>query len=361
MASPCTVLITCIGGVYSRDTIEALRRDVDLSLRIIGCDAHPEPVNRHFVDVFRQVPSASESRQAFAEVLGQLCRDLAVHVVIPGADEEVLALAEHKAMFDAMGVTCCVETVDKLSVLRDKALLFDFLSQAGIAVPAYRRVDHAADVAAVATALGYPERPFVLKPRTGRGARGLILVDATVPVATDPAGARGYVRGDVRAITARLEAAPPVPLLAMAYLPGPAYDVDCVAVAGQPQCVVVRRRLWSDPLSPVSQGCRVERHEALESQTRQIVQALGWSFACDLDFGTGPDGTVGLFEVNPRWSGATASALVAGVNIPSLLVRTATHMAIPQVEVEPGGEMFPVTRMVFVRTGRSPVTGAEQL
>lgn len=361
MARPYTVLITCIGGVYSRDTIEALRLDRELHLRLVGCDADPDPVNRHFVDVFRQVPNASQEPDDFACVLLECCRELGVSAVVSGADEEVLALSRHRDAFTALGVTCAVESTTTLAILRDKAALFDRLRDAGVRVPAYRRVDSAAEVALAADALGYPERPFVLKPSTGRGARGLMLVDSTIPGVTNPAGSRGYVRGNLAGIAAAVSEAGGTNLLAMEYLPGPAYDVDCVATAGVPHCLVVRRRLWRDPLSPVSQGCRIERHEALESLTRDVVAALTLSFACDLDFGTAPDGSVGLFEVNPRWSGAVASALGGGVNIPAVLIRSLRGMPLGSTDVQPGRSMFPVTRMTFVDGGQGPASGVEQL
>jgi len=361
MEQPYTVLITCIGGVYSRDTIEALRLDRELNLRIVGCDADPETVNRHFVDEFRAVPNASQSPDEFARVMLDLCRQLGVSLVVSGADEEVLALSRHKDAFAREGVTCAVEETATLAILRDKAALFDHLKEAGVSVPAYRRVDAVGDLAAAAHALGYPERPFVLKPSTGRGARGLMLVDSTVPGVTHPAGTRGYVRGDLPGITATVAGAGTTGLLAMEYLPGPAYDVDCVATDGAPHCIVVRRRLWRDPLSPVSQGCRIERHEPLEALTREVVGALKWNFACDLDFGTGPDGTVGLFEVNPRWSGAVASSLGGGVNIPSVLIRSVRRMPLGSIEVQAGRSMFPATRMMFVDGGQSPASGVEQL
>ncbi|GMV21726.1 MAG: hypothetical protein AMXMBFR57_16750 [Acidimicrobiia bacterium] len=361
MSQPYTVLITCLGGVYSRETVEALRLDRSLRLRIVGCDADASTVNRYFVDEFRVVPNASAAPEQFGEVMLALCREMGVSLVISGADEEVLALSRRRADFEAMGVTCAVERPETLAILRDKATLFDCLRAAGVAVPAYRRVESAGDVRLAAEMLGYPDRPFVLKPSTGRGARGLMLVDARERGVAHPAGTRGYVRGDLAGIAGAIAASGATGLLAMEYLPGPAYDVDCVATRGVPHCTVVRRRLWRDPLSPVSQGCRVERHPALEALTREVVAALGLSFACDLDFGTGSDEGVGLFEVNPRWSGAVASALAGGVNVPAVLVRSVRGMALGETEPRPGRSMYPVTRMVFVGGDAAPATGVEQL
>jgi predicted ATP-grasp superfamily ATP-dependent carboligase len=355
------ILLTCIGGVYARDTIEALRLDRELDLRIVGCDADADVVNRFFVDAFRQVPAATVAPEEFVRATLEVCVTEGVNLVIPCGDEEVLAIARAREDFAAAGVACAVEDLAKLEIVRDKAGLFDRLRTAGVAVPRFARVGTAGDLEIAASMLDYPARSFVLKPSTGRGARGLTLVDAGVsgPVL---AGSRGQRRGSLESITAALESDPPTSaLIAMEYLGGAAYDVDCVATSGVPHCIVVRRRLWRDPLSPVSQGCRIERHEALEQRTREIAAVLSFNFAFDLDFGTGVDGTVGLFELNPRWSGAVASALGGGVNIPALLVRSIRGMALPAVDVQSGRCMFPVTRMAFVEGTRvQPVAAAEQ-
>ena len=39
--STVNVLITCVGGIFSLETIRALRLDTDLNVRVVGVDAVP--------------------------------------------------------------------------------------------------------------------------------------------------------------------------------------------------------------------------------------------------------------------------------------------------------------------------------
>lgn len=343
------ILITCIGGFFMVDTIEALRLDRDLNVRIIGTDANPEVTSRFFVDAFHLVPSASRAPEEFVAALRGICTRESVQLVIPGADEEVLALSRAKKAFDDIGVVCAVEDSCKVELMRDKFRLFGHLAEEGISMPKFAEVSRIEDIARAADQLGYPDSRFVLKPKTGRGSRGLIVVDSRLLRITTLSEARGYRTGNLESVIEWLQQeTDSLELMAMEYLPGPAFDVDCVARNGVPLCVVVRRRLWKDPFSPMSQGCRIERHERLEHVTRQIVEVLSLNYIFDFDFGSTEDGVPGLFELNPRWSGAVAAALAGDVNIPNFLVRSMSGLPVPTVELKIGARMFPVTRMFLM-------------
>ena len=348
------ILITCIGGVFALDTIEALRSDADLKIRVIGVDASPETINRFFVDAFYPVPLASERPEDFVSALRDICLKESVPIVIPGADEEVLVLSHAKKIFSDAGITCSVEDHAKVELMRDKASLFLHLSKMGIAMPKFFIISKAEDILSAANKLGYPNERFILKPRTGRGARGLIIVDSGVSEFKIVPSSRNYGIANLESVIERLQKEEKsLNLMAMEYLPGPAYDVDCLANKGIPLQLVVRRRLWKDPFSPMSQGCRIERNPDMESIVRQIVNGMKLTYLFDFDFGTTAQGKPGLLELNPRWSGAVAAALSGGINIPSCLVRTMIGLPVPIVDLEVGACMFPVTRMAFMRADSS--------
>jgi carbamoyl-phosphate synthase large subunit len=341
----CTVLLTCVGGVYARDTIEALRDDREQALRIVGCDGNPDVVNRFAVDRFYRVSSAAEDAAAFIGEMLAICASEGVDIVLPSADEEVAAIANHLSSFTAAGIQCAVQSPSILDTLRNKLTLFRTLEANGVSVPPYAEVTDVPSLVSAAHTLGYPEAPFVLKPTTGRGARDITLIDASRTDLTEIVGTRGFRVGPLEAVCRTLRGHS---LLAMEYLPGPAFDVDCLADNGVPYCIVVRRRLWKEPLSPVSQGCRIERDAPIEERAGQIVKALSLNHAVDMDFGMTRDGRPGLFEVNPRWSGSVAASRAGGVNIPAILVRKARGLPTLNTAVTPGRAMFPVTRMEFV-------------
>lgn len=346
--STLNVLITCVGGVFSLDTIRALRLDTDLNVRVIGVDADPGVVNRWFVDSFHQVPNASTDPEAFADALMEVCQGESVDVVVPGADEEVYALSRVKKAFLDAGVKCAAEDWDKVALMRDKVQFFKRLSQSNIPLPKFATASTPQDIATAVPQLGYPGRRVILKPRTGRGARGLIVIDSEVDEYTTGSEARGYAIGNLDRVTENLsEVGGDLGLMAMEYLPGAIFDVDCVARDGVPLCIVPRRRLWDTPFSRGVEGHQIERNQEIERLTEQITAALSLNYVFDCDFGTTADGRPGLLELNPRWSGSVAAGLAGGVNVPGLLVRSMMGLPVPAVDLRFGGKAFPVTRMAF--------------
>lgn len=348
------VLLTCVGGFYGLDIVDALRRDVELNARIVGADGNPQVVNRHFVDAFHAIPLASTDPDGFVSALLEICRRESIDIVLPGADEEVWALSRVKKEFLDAGVHCAVQDSDKVELIRDKVRFFERVSKAGIAVPGYASVSSANELVEVAGRLGYPERRVVVKPTTGRGARGVIILDAKATDHTVIQEARGFELGRVEQIAERLhKLGGGLALMAMEYLPGAIYDVDCLVDKGNVICVVPRRRLWDTPFSRGVEGHRIVHHEEIERTTRRIAETLSLSYVFDCDFGTTADGQPGLLEINPRWSGSVTTAVAAGVNIPSLLVRTMTGLPVSPPRLEVGVEVFPVTRMAFRKGGRA--------
>jgi carbamoyl-phosphate synthase large subunit len=293
---------------------------------------------------------ASTDPDGFVSELLEVCRKESIEIVLPGADEEVWALSRVKDKFLASGVKCAVQDSETVEIIRDKVRFFEMASQAGVSVPGFAAISSAQEFVQVAGRLGYPEQRVVLKPRTGRGARGVIIVDADAADHTVIQEARGFELGKLDQIAERLDRQEgPLELMAMEFLPGKIYDVDCFADEGVPICIVPRRRLWGTPFSRGVEGHEIVRDEEMERVTGTIAETLSLSYVFDCDFGTTADGRPGLLEINPRWSGSVTAAIAGGVNLPSLLVRSMAGLPVPTPELRTGVKVFPVTRMAFHR------------
>ena len=176
----------------------------------------------------------------------------------------------------------------------------------------------------------------------------MIVVDADAHEFSTGTEALGYGIGDVRRVEEYINTQKNGPaLMAMEFLPGDIYDVDCVATEGVPICVVPRRRLWDTPFSRGVEGHKIVRNEEMEQMTARVAEIFSLSYVFDCDFGTTADGRPGLLEVNPRWSGSVAAGLAGGVNVPTVLIRSMVGLPLPNTELKTGGKAVPVTRMVF--------------
>lgn len=342
-----TMLLTCTGGALALETIAALRADAELRARVVGVDARPSVPARPALDAFAQVPAATDAPEAFVDALLRVCRTERVDLVLPGADEEALALAPRNKEFAEHGTTVAVQRPETLELMRDKAGLLARLRQAGVPVPDFALAERAADLSAVAEALGYPRRALIAKPRRGRGARGIVLLDPAAKGYAPPLGPRGHAVGDLASATARLREEGAKDLLVMEFLPGTIHDVDVIARRGDPALVLARRRLLEGPFSRGVEGHEVVRFPAMEERTRQVARVLALDHVVDLDFGVAADGAPGLLEVNPRWSGSVAAGRAAGVNVPALAARHSLGLPLPPVQPRFGARAVLVSRFLF--------------
>lgn len=321
------LLLTCVGGRFSRSTIKALKSCQDLSIKIVGVDAQETPAAKDEVDSFYTVPMGT-AQNYIPEIL-EICRKEKVDIVIPCSDEEALAVSESKNDFTKKSISCAVDTLSNVFRVQDTLGLLDYLKINNIHTPKYELVCTAQEVEDFARNVGYPEKKFVLKPPVGRGARGVWVIDEN---------AAGSGLRDFKERTKQLTWCN---YLAMEYLPGDAYDVDVLAKNGTPLCIVPRKREWENRLSPSSEGCIVQGTSMLQAYVLNITKLMNLNYAYDFDCGTGEDGKPAIYEINPRFSGAVAAGIGAGVNIPCMLVKMMLGMEIGDFTIKYGTRMRP--------------------
>jgi len=199
-----------------------------------------------FLDAARaldvDVVVASEQRQTLAEAMG----DRALHLDLHDRDaatEAIVALARRGPIdavvaVDDQGVLVAAEAGARLGLpanphaavaaTRDKAVMRRAFAAAGVPQPGYRVVGPEDDVAAVASALGFP---CVVKPVSLSGSRGVIRADD--PVATDAAATR------VRRILEEADEDAGGPLLVERFVEGDEVALEGLLRAGRLEVLTV--------------------------------------------------------------------------------------------------------------------------
>lgn len=344
------VLLTSIGGHFCYEVVEALRRAPDFAAIVIGVDANPNARAWH-VDAFAPVPHQDGSEEAYLARLLEICHQFRVDVVIPLSEGESRAVAGARRRFEDRGIATSVSAADVVLRMTDKGTMFEYLEANGVDVGPWRPIGSVGEARAALDALGYPARPVVLKQRRGSGSRGVLIVDAAAggftPLLPDRFCGRGSwaaVVGELERRGSSLEAH-----LAMPYYGKDVFDVDCLARGGSLLLVVPRLRQYSNPLSPVNEGCRVTRNDAVERYTSSLTRAFGVDGACDFDVALSDEGLPRLLDASCRLSGSVGAAVAAGVNVPAELVRLLTNRPLLEPALPAPVQVRPVPR--FVRMG----------
>jgi carbamoyl-phosphate synthase large subunit len=172
---PITVLVSASGAPGTAALLRALRQNGERTVRLVGTDMSERSVGRHLCDAFHLVPAGTDS--GFPDAILDLVERESVDVILPQSSFDLQGLAAHRERFPVPVLVSGPSTVHRSN---DKAESYALLQRIGVRAPRFRRVNGAAQVAAAAAELGYPERPVCFKPVFSSGSRGFRILDATV-------------------------------------------------------------------------------------------------------------------------------------------------------------------------------------
>lgn len=159
-----TILVTGVGGPAGKAVTAFLR---NRGIKVIGTDIRD--VDNH-VDEFHVVPRGDDPQ--FVDALLELLKETHPSLMIPTVSEELPAVSRIRSQIRALGVTMFISDPDVVDLANDKLMTATRLSTQGIPVPRTFSLSPGIDPGMVGRELGYP---FIVKPRVGRGGRGVTL------------------------------------------------------------------------------------------------------------------------------------------------------------------------------------------
>ena len=301
------VLVTSVGGLVAPGIIENLRRIPEVS-RIVGVDASLDAIGFFMVDKSYVVPRGDEN--GYMDVLWSIIKTESVNLIIPASDEEVLTLSSHEISLREEGVAVLCPPFDIVSMVTDKGCMLKHLREKGFSVPKFYLPKTKKEVVEAAKALGYPEKPVVVKPRRGRGGRGVIVVkEKDFQVLK----ARGLVQMKLEWILDILSAEEISEIVLVEYLPGDEYSVDILADQGRVLFIMPRKRIKAI-LGP-SQVGEIDWNEEVIDVVTALVQKCKFHSIANIQLKYSYYGKPLITEINPRISGTIVASVAAGVNL----------------------------------------------
>ena len=258
---------------------------------------------------WHQVPSALGDPVGFAEVVRLLCRNWQIEVLIPIADESILASLDAAANMPAR---IPFPSLQSFSAVSDKAALLAAAKSLNIAVPEQHVVMTREQLLDVP--VNDWKFPLVVKPaRSVSGdqrQRSKYGVDYALNLAE---------------LRTRWLKAPDssFPLLVQQRIVGPGTGVFVLMWDGRVRAVFAHRRLREKPpTGGVSVYCESVAPDArLVDQSVALLKRFDWQGVAMVEFKTdAATGVPYLMEVNGRFWGSLQLAIDAGVDFPRLLV-----------------------------------------
>ncbi len=287
---PLTLLLSGAGGAASAGLATHLRRQ-GCRVLMADMDRHAEGLcagDRGFVIPAAQSPD-------FVPVVRGICEREGVDIFAPLVDEELLPAQ------DVASATTQVLTPREafIRLCLDKYTLMQRLAAEGIRAPGTWAVgEHPREF----------ERPLILKPRTGRGSRGVALVRDRRELA-EAVSESAYQ---------------PEELLLQEYIDGPEFTVSVVAWRdGEVQAVVPKEIIVKRGITRLAV---TRRHAGIDALCRRLQSTLRADGPFNVQLRLHPvTGEALLFEINPRYSTTISLTMAAGIDELYGLAMQAAH------------------------------------
>lgn len=281
-----------------------LIRDADTARRFTLLCSHKD---RYFAGYAAAHEHAVEPTQLPAADYVSWCLDFAlthhVDVFVPAYQADAILAAQQQ--FSAAGISVlAVADARTLPRLHDKAWVYERLASE-MPLPAWTRVQRADELMQAVQALWEQGHEACIKPIVsiyGKGFHRLMRPDNL----SRPR--RGLT---IQEWLAR-QGTPLTPQLALEYLPGHEYSVDCIGDAGRLVTGVVRKKAIT------SKTQLLENNPQLLREAARVLDGFAINGLVNVQFKTNRDGQPRLLEINPRPSGGVAMSCLSGVNLPWL-------------------------------------------
>lgn len=276
-------LVTGAGGPAAIGFLRALPSTDQL----VMADMDPCAAGLYLVPADRRVLLPAGADPAFVETLLAVCIQRGIQRVVPTVDAELLPIARARSRFEAHGVELLLAPLEALERCIDKLALHQVCRDV-LPCPETALAGEAAPSAG----------PWILKPRSGSGSRGIRRLDSLD----------------------ELEASDD--WLVQELLPGAEYSVDVlIAADGQVLAAVPRERLKVD--SGVAVAARTVVDPELQELAGRAALAVGIRGVANVQLKRDRQGRPRLLEINPRLAGTMELTVLAGANLPALWVELA--------------------------------------
>ncbi|WP_256666832.1 ATP-grasp domain-containing protein [Pseudomonas sp. SJZ080] len=300
----CNVLVTSASrkAPLVRAMQEAVRR-INPDACVFAGDLDPEAPARYVADGFWQMPRITDAE---LPALIQGCHERGIAVVFPTRDGELLFWARHRAALSEAGISVIVSHPEAVERCLDKLAFADFGREGGLAV-----------INAATTPEAVGAGPYVVKERYGAGSRAIGL--------------------DLSLDAARLHGKNLDAPIYQPFVPGPEISIDgWIDRGGSVVGVVLRRR---DRVSAgESQITTTFRSEALEREAVRALETLDLRGPVVMQAIVVND-TMRIIECNPRFGGASTTAIAVGLDVLYWSLAEAFDQGLPPVFKRIAGEV----------------------
>jgi carbamoyl-phosphate synthase large subunit len=293
---PITIVLTASGSPGASTCIRYLKGIEEREVRVVGVDANPEAVGRHFCDAFETVPASGDP--AYVDRLLEVAVRHGADCLIPASSYEVNTVSAAAERFTRAGVKVLASEPEVLAVANNKYRLYDRLKDVpGVRLPDWRLVDSFDAFRAAWRDLDGDNRPLCFKPPYSKGSRGFRYLSGEVSrrdlLLNHKPDSKFMSLREFEEIFADDPDFPE--LLLMEVVDGE--EIDTMVLGMDGECLLITHKTREKQRGGViTAGEQVDR-PALDEAVRAIVREAPLRYNAGIQFIGGA-----LIEINPRLS-----------------------------------------------------------
>ena len=159
-----TILVSGASGIVGYGILRCLRERGDCFL--IGTTIFPESPANCFSDIVEIVPKTNEPE--YIDYLIDLIKKYSIDMIIPGIEADMSEWNEHRSKLEATGTLVLMNNPELVNLCLDKWKFFKILEKNNYKGRIHSSLVHDFNHFSI---------PFILKPRCGFGARGLVKIE----------------------------------------------------------------------------------------------------------------------------------------------------------------------------------------
>tara|TARA_Y100000589_G_scaffold133659_2_gene127682 strand:+ start:11928 stop:12974 length:1047 start_codon:yes stop_codon:yes gene_type:complete len=320
MEDSINILVTGAGSPGGPGIIKCLINHED-NFNIFICDADEEASGKYLIaNKFMKIPKADEPE--FVSKLLKLCIRYKINIILPLVTKELLLLSKNKEIFHKNGIKIIVSDFKSLNILNDKGLIYSWLQERNIKVPKFFFINNSEDLLKRLDDIGFPENPFVLKPRISNGSRGVRIIDKKIDkldLLFNQKPNSLYMNLDDLIKTIENKNIPP--LIISEFLPGEEVTVDTIIKDDNLELILIRTR--DRMRSGISIKGKFIKDKKIEDYIKNIIKSFkGLNGPIGFQLKRSVKDEFLLLECNPRIQGTSVASLGLGINIPVSIIKS---------------------------------------
>ena len=297
------ICVTCSSSRIIPSTINVIK-EINSDYRFIGIDILEDDLNKSYLDKFYKIEKPEEKE--YTKNVLEIVKKESIDFILVLSDEEAFVLTEDKIrrQFASLGCEILLPNHDLIRICNDKGLLMKEFKKYIFLEEKFYFVNNASDLEKCIGLFDYPNQSFILKPRKGRGSRGVIVVDESGDIGEHFLG-KNKNKIPLSTLKKYFYKKDDLNLIATPYYSAKDYNIDVMAYKGEVCYSLIQQRIQPS-FGPILTA-KIVLDEDIYDLVKKVINVFNVTGLINIEIARrGTDNVPKIYEINPRPSAAFA-------------------------------------------------------